>query len=149
MMASGLSSRPTPLQYFGNFLDVVAVNVFDAPAERFKTVAINFDVMAERRGFALAEAVRIHDGDQIIQFVHARERRGFPNRAFGDFAVAEQDVSVVIQFIQPRGERHADADAKPWPSEPVATSTNAQSRRWMTFEFATELAEFQKFAHRE
>ncbi len=112
MMASGLSSRPTPLKHFDNFLDVVAVNVFHAPAERFKTVAINFDVMAERRGFALAETVRVHDGDQIIQFVNARERRGFPNGAFGDFAVAEQDVSVVIQLVQPRGERHADADAQ-------------------------------------
>ena len=54
------------MQHLGNFLDVVAVNGFDAPAERFKPFRINADVVAERRGFALAEAVRVHDGDQII-----------------------------------------------------------------------------------
>ena len=59
--------------------------------------------MAERRRLALAEPVRIHDGDQIIQFVKTRQRRGFPNRAFGDFAVAHQDVGVVIQLVEPRG----------------------------------------------
>ena len=127
MMASGLSSRPTPPSTSDNFLDVVAVNVFHAPAERFKPVAINADVMAERRGLALAEAVRVHDGDQIVQLVIAGERRGFPDGAFGDFAVAEQDVGVVIQLVEhARRSAMPTPTPRPWPSEPVATSTNAR-----------------------
>ena len=59
-----------------------------------------------------------------VKLVNTRKRRRFPYRAFGNFAVAEQDISVVIQLVEPRGERHAGANAQPWPNEPVATSTN-------------------------
>jgi hypothetical protein len=144
MMASGLSSRPTPLKHFGDFLDVVAVNVFHAPAEGFKAFAINADVMAERRRLALAETVRVHDGDQIIQLVITRERRGFPNGAFGDFAVAQQDVSVVIQFVEPRGARHADADAQTLAERTGRHVGKREARRGMAFEFAGELPERQQ-----
>ena len=67
----------------------MAVNDFRAPAERFKPFRINADIMAERRFLALAETVRVHDGDQIIQLVNAGERCGFPDRTLGDFAIAE------------------------------------------------------------
>src|SRR5665213_4555964 len=54
-------------QDFHDFLDVVAVNGFYAPAEGVKAFRINADVVAERRGLALAEAVGVHDGDEIVQ----------------------------------------------------------------------------------
>ena len=50
--------EPDAAEHFENFLDVMAVvQGFDAPAERLEALAINADVMAERGGLALAEAV--------------------------------------------------------------------------------------------
>ena len=141
MMASGWSFKPDAVQDLDDFLDVVAVNFLDAPAKRLEPVAIHVNVMTERRGFALAEAVRVHDGDQIIQFVISGERRRFPDRALGDFAVAEQDVGVVIQIIQPRGARHADADAETLAERAGRHVHEREARRGMAFEFAVQLPE--------
>ena len=132
-------------EHFQNFLDVVTVNVFDPPAKRFKTFAINADVVAERRRLALAEAVGIHQGDQIVEFVNARQRCRFPDRALGDFAVAHQDVGVVIEIVQAGGQRHADADAQALAQRAGRHVHERQARRRMTFEVAAELAEFQQF----
>jgi hypothetical protein len=105
--------------------------------------------MAERRRLALAEPVRVNDGDQIIQFVNSRERRRFPNRAFGDFAIAHQDVGVVIQFVQSRGERHADADAEALAERTRRHVREREARRGMTFQFAGELPERRQFGNRQ
>ena len=37
--------------------------------------------MTERGRPALAKAVHVHDGDEIVQAVNARERGRFPDRA--------------------------------------------------------------------
>ncbi len=102
--------------------------------------------MAERRRLALAETVRVHDADEIIQLVNTRERRGFPDGALGDFAVAHQDIGVVIQFILTRGERHADADAESLTERTRRHIGEREARRGMTFEVVAELAEFREFA---
>ena len=133
-------------QHFENFLDVVAVHILDAPAERLEPFAIDADVVAERGGLALAETVRIHDGDEIVQLVNAGERGGFPDRAFGEFAVAEQDVGVVIEIVQPRGQRHADADAEALAERAGGHIHKRQPRGGMAFEVAAELAQLQQFS---
>ena len=121
----------------------MAVNVLDAPAKGFKAFAINANVMAKRRRLALAEAVVVHNGDQIVELVNTRERRRFPDRAFGNFAVAEQDVGVVIEIVQTRGQRHARADAQALAQRAGGHVHEGQPRRRMTFKIATELAELQ------
>ena len=133
-------------QHLGDFLDVVAVNHFHAPAEGFKPFGIDADVVAERRRLALAEAVGVHDGDEIVQFVNARDVRGLPDRAFGDFAVAEQDVGVVIQLVEPRGQRHASADAQALAERTGRHVHERQPRRGMAFEIGGEFAQRQQFA---
>ncbi len=125
------------------------VNFLHAPAEGFEAVAINIDVVAERGFLALAETVGVHDGDKIIQLVNARERRGFPNGAFGDFAVAEQNVGVVIQLVLSRGERHADADAKPLAERTGRHVGEREARRGMAFKVIAKLAELQQFRNRD
>ena len=58
----------------------------------------------------------------------------FPNGAFGDLAVTKQDVSVVIQFVEPRGERHAGADAQALAERAGRHVHKRQPRRGMAFE---------------
>ena len=70
-------------------------------------------------------------------------------RAFGDFAVAEQDVGVVIQLVEPRGQRHADADAQALAERAGGHVHERQPRRRMAFEVAAEFAELQQIARRE
>ena len=64
---------------------------------------------------AVMQAVGVHDGDEIVELVDARERSGLPHGALGDFAVAEQDVGAEIEMVEPRGQGHADADAQALP----------------------------------
>ena len=68
--------------------------------------------------FALAEAIAVHDGDQIIQLVNARERRRFPDRAFCGFTVTEHHVGVVIQFVESASQR--DTEEVPLASRQTA-----------------------------
>ena len=146
MMHKWLVVQADAAEHFQNFLDVVAVNVFDAPAKGFKAFAINRDVMAERRRLTLAEAVVVHNGDQIVELINARQRSRLPDGTFGDFAVAEQDIGVVIQFVQARGERHARADAQALAERAGGHVHESQTRSRMPFEIAIKLAEFQKVA---
>ena len=133
-------------QDFHDLFHVVAVvERFHAPAERFKPLHINIDVMAEHRRLALAETVRVHDRDEIAQLVKAREVRRLPDRAFRDFAVTEQNVGVVIQLVLPRRERHADADAETLAERTRRHIREREARRGMAFEIIAELAQLQKF----
>lgn len=78
--AEGLIIEADAAEHFENFLNIVAViQRLDAPAERLETLAINADVMAEGGGLALAEAVDVHNGDEILELIDARERCGFPD----------------------------------------------------------------------
>src|SRR6202000_1279312 len=120
---------------------MAVIKRFDAPTERFKAFHINADVVAERSSLALAETVGVHNGDEVAQFVKTSERSSFPNRAFRDFAVAEQNVSVEIQFVMPGGERDADANAQTLTERTGRYISECQTRSRMTFEFAAELAQ--------
>ncbi len=134
---------------FENFLDVVAVHFFNAPAERLETVHINRDIVAERSGLALAETVGVHDGNEVVEFVNPSERCGFPHSAFGNFAVAHQHVGVVIEFVETTGKRDAHTNAKPLPQRTRRHIGERQTRRGMTFEIAAKGAQLQEFFGRE
>jgi len=89
--AERLVVQPDALEHFQNFLNVVAVNVLRTRQPKASSVSDK----RRHRGqtpvaWLLAEAVIVHDGNQIVELVNARERHGFPHCAFGDFAVAEQ-----------------------------------------------------------
>ena len=104
--------------------------------------------MAERGFLALTEAIDVDDRDEVVQLVSARERRGFPDAAFGAFAVAEQDVGVVIKLIETRIQRHADADAQSLSQRTAGDIDERQARCGMSFEIVAEFAQFGQFADR-
>ena len=137
-------------QDFHDFFHIMAVvEGFNAPAKGFKTFDVNVDVVTERRRLTLAEAVDVHNRDEIAQLVIARERSGFPDRTFGNFAVTEENIGVVIQLILSCGERHTDADAKSLTERTRRHIGERKARRRMTFEVVAKLAEFQQFGNRD
>ena len=88
------------------------VNLLRAPAKGLETPLVRRHVMAQHGGLALAEPVYVHHGNQVVQVVEARQCGRFPHRALGAFAVAEQDIGAVVQFVEVRAQRHSDADAQ-------------------------------------
>ena len=68
-------------------------------------------------------------------------------RAFGEFAVAEQDVGVVIQLVETRGQRHAGPDAQALAERAGGHVHERQARRRMAFEVAAVFAELQQIVH--
>ena len=136
-------------QHFEDLLQVVPVNLLRAPAEGLEALLVGVEVVAERGGLALAEPVHIHHGNQIVQLVSARQRSRFPHGAFRAFAVAEQDIGAVVQVVQPRAQRHADADAQALAQRAGGDIHERQARGRMAFEVAAELAELEQFLHRE
>ena len=127
----------------------MAVNLLRAPAEGLETLLVRRHVVAQRGGLALAEPVHVHNGNQVVQVVDARQRGRFPHRALGAFAVAEQDISAVVQVVEPRAQRHADADAQALAQRAGRHIRKRQARGRMAFEVAAELAELEQVLHRE
>ena len=101
--------------------------------------------MTEHRCLTLAKAICINNRNEVAQLVKAREVRRFPDRAFRDFAVAQQNVSAVIQLVLFCRERHADTDAETLAERTRRHIRKREARRGMTFEIISELAQFQKF----
>ena len=57
----------------------MAVDYLRAPAKRLEALFERLKVVAQRSGLALAQAVHIHNGDQVVELVQAGQRGGFPN----------------------------------------------------------------------
>ena len=61
---------------------------------------------------------------EIVELVVAGKFRGFPDLAFGHFAIAQQDVDARGALDPCRAPIASPAPTEsPWPSEPVAAST--------------------------
>ncbi len=147
--AEGLLVQTNAAEDLQDFFDVVAVHVFHAPAKGFKPLAVGGDVVAQRGRLALPQPVDIHEGNQVVQLLHPGERGRLPHRAFGGFAVSEQHVGVVIQLIQPRGQRHAHADAQPLSERSGGHVGKRQARGGMPFEVRGVFAQLQQGLDRE
>ena len=136
-------------EHFEDLIEVVPVNLLRAPAKGLEALLVGVQVMAQRGGLALAEPVHVHHRNQVVQVVEARQRGRFPHRALGAFAVAEQDVGAVVQVVEPRAQRHADADAQALAQRAGRHVHERQARGRMAFEVAAELAELEQVLHRE
>ena len=77
-----------------------------------------------------------HSESSVVQRAHLR---GFPDRAFGRLAVAEQHVGAVVRLDAPRVQRDADAGAQPLPERAGGDVDPRQPRRRMAFEIGVEL----------
>ena len=137
----GLFAQTNGAEDFEDFLHVMAVDDFRAPTEGFEAALIDIHVPAEGGGLALTQAVDVHDGGQIVQLAHASERGGFPDRAFGDFAVTHQNIGAVIEIIEAGAELHAHAHAQTLAERAGGNIHKGQARRGMAFEVAVQFAQ--------
>ena len=80
----------------------MAIDFFRAPIKSIETFAIRIQIVPERSGLALAQPVHIDQRNQIIQLINPCQRCRFPYAPFGAFAIAEQDISAVIELVQAR-----------------------------------------------
>ena len=74
----------------------------------------------------------------------ARDGRGFPDRAFGGFAVAQQHVGAVVRGDPARVQRDADAGAESLTERSGGDVDPRQARRGMPFEVGIEPAQRQQ-----
>ena len=56
------------------------------------------------------DLVPVDESRQVIEFEVAGSHGGFPQLAFGLFAIAHDDVDAIGFLVEPEGERHADTD---------------------------------------
>lgn len=66
-----------------------------------------------------------------------------PRRAFGDFTVAKQDVSIEVQSVEPAGERDANADPQALTKRTCCYVRKGQARCGMAFQIGVNAPEFQ------
>ena len=145
----GLVAQADGGEHFEDLVEVVPVNLLSAPAESFEALLVHRKVMAQHGRLALAEAVHINHRYQIVEVVVARQCRRFPHGTLGAFAVAQQDVSAVVQIVQPRAQSHADADAQTLAQRTGGHIDKWEARSRMAFEVVAELAQLEQFLHRE
>ena len=71
--------------------------------------------------------VDVDDRAEVVELVELAPSGGLPHRAFGHLAVAHQHVGAVVGEPMRRAlSAMPTPAARPWPSEPVATSTNGR-----------------------
>ena len=116
-------------------VDVMPVDDDRVPAEGAPAAGELLQIVSELRGAALAETVDVGDRADRVELEELAHLRRFPDRALGRFAVAHQRVGAVAGEPMRRAlSAMPIAAASPWPSEPVARSTNVQARRRVAFE---------------
>ena len=77
---------------------------------------------------ALAEPVDVDDRDQVGEPGVAGVLEGLPHRALGELGVAAEDPDPEVGVLQLGPARAMPTEiGRPWPSEPVATSTQGIS----------------------
>ena len=78
----------------------------------------------QMRWTTLSQTVDVGDAAQRVETVVRRAFCRFPDGAFSRFAVAEQHIGAVFGFDRRALSAVPTAAQMPWPSDPVATSTN-------------------------
>ena len=77
---------------------------------------------------ALAEPVDVDDRDQVVEAGVAGVLEGLPHRALGQLGVAAEDPDPEVGRLEPLPASAIPTEiGRPWPSEPVATSTQGIS----------------------
>ena len=103
-------------------------------------------VVLPLRRAALAEAVDVGDGAQVVELVDGRDVGRFPDRAFGRLAVAEQHVGAVVGLDPARVQRDADGGADALAERSGGDVDERQPRRRVPFEIRVDPAQLQQLA---
>ncbi len=144
-----LGAQPDRGQYFQDFLQVMPVNLLCAPAESLEALLVHVETVPECGWLALAKPVDIHQSDEIVQLINAAQRSSFPHPALGALTISHQNIGAVIQLVESRAQRHADAGAQSLSEGACRHVHERQARCRMAFEVAAELAKLEQFLRRE
>ncbi len=120
---------------------VVAVHHRGLPSEGVEPLLVDVDVVLVHRRAALAEAVDVDDRAQVVEPVEGRELRGFPHRALGRLAVAEERVDAARLAVALAGPGHPRCRAQPLAERPRGHAHPGDQRSGMPLERARDLAQ--------
>ena len=99
-----------------DLFDIMAVNHQRVPTERGKTALIGFHVKVVHGPFALSHAVDINNAYEVVELIVRRHGRRFPDTAFCDLPVAQQDIDAIVELIQAFAvQRHANPNRESLP----------------------------------
>ena len=100
-------------------LHVMPVDLDHVPSERRPLGAEGVGIQSVPGHSHGLEAIPVQKGDDMVKFTKRREHRGFPNLAFVDFAVAQDDEYVESSTPASCAPKAIPFPMdKPWPSEP-------------------------------
>ena len=138
LFADGLAGRGQRVVDGGQ---VVAVDDQRAGSERPGTAGPRIQVPAEVGRTALAEPVDVDDDDQVGELVVRGLVQRFPDRAFGQLAVAAQHPDPVRQPVQAlAGQRDSDTVGQPLTERAGGDVHPGQHRSGMTLQALPEAA---------
>ena len=132
---------PTFLECAGDRLVVVPVDREGVPSESTETLCIPVDIEAVHGSLALAHAVNVDDGIQVVHPVITRQRGRLPHRALGALTVSHQYIRVVRRSVHPRSQRHAQRGRQPLSQGSRRDADPWDPRRRVAFQVAVKLAE--------
>ena len=118
--------------------DVMSVDDDRLPAERIPPRGDAMQIVAELGRLALAERIRVDDRAEVVELVMRGGIGRLPDRAFGNLAVAEQDIGAVSGADAPGVQRDADRGADALSERPGGHVDERQPRRGMAFEVRLE-----------
>ncbi len=110
---------------------IVTVDLLDVPAERPPLLGEGIEVEHLGDRAKALDLVEVDDDAEIAELVMGRKQDAFPVRALVAFAVAEQAEHAAAAAPPERAASAMPiAIGRPWPSEPVETSTPGTA--WLT-----------------
>ena len=125
--------------------DVVAVDLDRVPAGGLGALGVGLEVPAVHRLAALAQAVDVDDGHEVVQAVDPGVLDGLPDRALRHLGVAAQGEDAVGEAIQVAGaQRDARGDRHALPQRAGGDIDPREDRRRVALQLGPELAEGQQ-----
>ena len=132
------------IERFEDVFQIVAVNLIGLPAEGGEAAGVDGGVVLVHGGVALAQAVDVHQSDQVVELVVTGKGGCFPHRSFRGLAIAHENIDAVAGPVVLGGPGHARAHTQPLAQRAGGYGRRSEARGGMAFELAAQLAERQQ-----
>lgn len=81
-------------------LHAVSIHDDGVPAKGLAALLVDVQLVLQRGRVALAQAVDIKNGDEVVQLVEAGKGHGLPHGAFRQLSVSQQAIDSVAGFVE-------------------------------------------------